>query len=139
MLVPNAPTKFPLPTTKIDLEIFSNGLLALLIAFIGSAIGGVVLSRVLPRVPVAGKLVLPRPEVQAAVPVSERSPILKIKPGQVGTVSQTCRPVGKVEIDGQLVDAVADGAFLEKGTEIVVLRNEGNRIVVDAKNRQEDK
>ncbi|MCD6378378.1 MAG: hypothetical protein J7L99_05960 [Planctomycetes bacterium] len=139
MLVPNAPTKFPLPTTKIDLEIFSNGLLALLIAFIGSAIGGVVLSRVLPRVPVAGKLVLPRPEVQAAVPASERSPILKIKPGQVGTVRQTCRPVGKVEIDGQLVDAVADGAFLEKGTKIVVLRNEGNRIVVDAKNRQEDK
>jgi len=138
MLIPNAPTRFPWPTTKIDWEIFSAGLLGVLLAFVGSAVGGVILARFLPRVPVAGRLVLPHPEVSAAPPVSAQSPILKIRVGQVGTVAQTCRPVGKVEIDGQLVDAIADGAFLEKGTEVVVLQNEGNRLVVDTKPHPKD-
>ena len=41
--------------------------------------------------------------------------------------------MGKVRIGGKLCDAIADGAFLPADTQVVVLRNEGNRVVVEAK------
>ena len=51
--------------------------------------------------------------------------------GRVGEVSADLRPAGKGMFDGQLLDIVADGEFIEKGTRVKVVRHEGSRIVVD--------
>ena len=76
---------------------------------------------------------LAAPGAARAAPTSEQAGILDIRPGQTGEVVQVCRPVGKVQVGDRLVDAVANGAFLAKGSRVVVLRNEGNRVVVEAK------
>jgi membrane-bound serine protease (ClpP class) len=40
------------------------------------------------------------------------------------------RPAGTIEIDGKRVDAVSDGAFIEKGKKVKVISVSGSRIVV---------
>jgi membrane-bound serine protease (ClpP class) len=48
-----------------------------------------------------------------------------------GVAHSTLRPAGIAEIDGQRIDVVSEGEFIEAGTPIKVLRVDGNRIVVD--------
>jgi membrane-bound serine protease (ClpP class) len=55
----------------------------------------------------------------------------KISPGATGRVAIPLRPSGRVEIEGQLVDAVSRGEWIETGRPIRVLEAQGNRIVVE--------
>lgn len=47
-----------------------------------------------------------------------------------GVVSADLRPAGKGMFDGELLDIVADGEFIEQGVKVRVIRHEGARIVV---------
>ncbi|NLJ79343.1 MAG: nodulation protein NfeD, partial [Tissierellia bacterium] len=40
------------------------------------------------------------------------------------------RPSGKIEIDGRRLDAISEGAFIPRGSDIEVIRVEGNKIIV---------
>jgi membrane-bound serine protease (ClpP class) len=40
------------------------------------------------------------------------------------------RPAGIAEIDGERIDVISDGEFINPGENIVVTRIDGNRIVV---------
>ena len=133
MLVANAPTELPWPDTKGAWAMFTTGVLWLMATFVGAMVAGVVLGRYLHRVPLAGRLVLAAPDARDTAPTSEEAPIRHIRPGQTGSVIQTCRPGGKGDIGGELADAIAEGAFVEAGSEVTVLRVEGNRVVVEAK------
>jgi len=133
MLVGNAPTELPWPETEGAWDMFKTGATWMMAAFVAATAASMFLARYLPKVPIAGRLVLAAPEAPHTPPTTEDAPILNIAAGQVGKVTQTCRPVGKVRIDGRLVDAIADGAFIKAGAEVVVLRNEGNRVVVEVK------
>lgn len=53
--------------------------------------------------------------------------------GWTGKAKSVLRPAGKVEIDGQILDAVSQGDFIEAGKTVVVVRTESNRIVVKEK------
>jgi len=53
--------------------------------------------------------------------------------GKVGTAATDLRPVGKGEFSGELVDVVCEEGFLDKGTTIVVTKDEGYRKVVRKK------
>jgi len=50
--------------------------------------------------------------------------------GKEGVAVTILRPTGIAEINGDNVDVVAEGAFIEKGTPVVVTKVEGFRIVV---------
>ncbi|MCS6934691.1 MAG: hypothetical protein NZM35_06045 [Chitinophagales bacterium] len=51
--------------------------------------------------------------------------------GQIAVCATDLRPAGKILIDGERFDAVADGAFLVKGTRVKVIRLRGNNLIVD--------
>lgn len=56
----------------------------------------------------------------------------RIRVGDTGRVSVTgLRPSGRAEINGQLVDVVAVGGWLEANKKVKVVEVQGNRIVVD--------
>jgi len=133
MVQANPPDKLPWPETNFDWDLLTNGALAMVLGVLIALGAGAALSRYLPKVPFAGRLVLSPPAGAHVPPVMADAQILNIRVGQTGKVVQNCRPVGKVRIAGKLCDGIADGAFLSAGTEIVVLRNEGSRIVVEAK------
>lgn len=50
--------------------------------------------------------------------------------GMRGTVITPLRSAGTVLIDGSRIDAVSEAEFIEKDTEVEVIKIEGNRIVV---------
>jgi membrane protein implicated in regulation of membrane protease activity len=50
--------------------------------------------------------------------------------GKHGTTFSPLRPAGIAEIDGERVDVVSEGEFIDVGMPIVVTRVDGNRIVV---------
>jgi membrane-bound ClpP family serine protease len=53
------------------------------------------------------------------------------KIGQEGVALTILRPAGTGEFDGKRLDIVTDGNFIEAGTNIVITRTEGRRIVVE--------
>jgi len=130
MLIPNAPGKWPIPESDIDWRIFINGLVALGVGFLMACAAAVLLARYLPKVPVASRLILDLPDVSGSAPATEHAPIRRITIGSTGTVEHPLRPVGQVRIGHELVDAVAEGAFIPAGTRVKVTKVEGNRVVV---------
>ncbi len=57
---------------------------------------------------------------------------LKQWTGKRGIARSVLRPAGKVEAEGRVLDAVTEGDFIEKGTPVMIVRAEGNRVVVRA-------
>lgn len=53
--------------------------------------------------------------------------------GKQGRVYSMLRPGGKVEVDGDIYDAVAEVGYLDKGEMIIVIRHETNQLVVRKK------
>ena len=104
-----------------------------------------VLNRFLPSIPFINRLILTPPGYAAND--SER---LKLKPsllsrmtvtgsisvGMIGTTASSLRPTGKAMFGDKYVDVVSDGAYIDHGTKIEVIRLAGNRIIVRSVNTE---
>lgn len=92
-------------------------------------VGGFILFRFLPRLPIGRRLILDTGLAAGAgyrsEPESDRRWL-----GHQGMTVSALRPSGIAQLDGERVDVVSDGMFLEPGTRIEVIRVDGNRIVV---------
>jgi membrane-bound serine protease (ClpP class) len=107
--------------------------------FVGLALGRVVISvflalgasllllRFLPRLPFGRQLIL---ETGLGAGYGSASETDNTWLGKNGSAFSPLRPAGIVMIDGQRVDVVSDGEFIDAGIPIVVTRVDGNRIVV---------
>jgi membrane-bound serine protease (ClpP class) len=94
-----------------------------------AAIASLVLMRFLPRLPGGGRLVLDTElgadEGFASAPESDRRWL-----GRTGRTQSALRPAGIAAIEGERVDVISDGEMIEAGTDVVVTRVDGNRVVV---------
>lgn len=50
--------------------------------------------------------------------------------GKEGVAVTVLRPVGKIKIEGTLIEATTEGDFIQPGTTVTVVRIEGNHVVV---------
>jgi membrane-bound serine protease (ClpP class) len=91
--------------------------------------GGLALLRVLPNLPFGRRFVLDT-EMRAETGYASPPQADHLRLGRAGTTLSPLRPAGVAEIDGERVDVVSDGSFIEGGAAIEVIRVEGNRIVV---------
>jgi membrane-bound serine protease (ClpP class) len=85
-----------------------------------------ILLRFLPRIPWASRLVL-QTELAGAAPALSTASALE---GRHGHAATPLRPGGKIAIDGQVLDVVADGEWIAQGEPVEILRVEGWRVVV---------
>ena len=87
------------------------------------------LLRFLPRLPFGRRLVLETElaarEGFASAPETDRAWL-----GKRGMTMSPLRPAGIADIEGERVDVVSDGEFIDAGDPITVVRVDGNRIVV---------
>ncbi len=104
-----------------------------------------VLNRFLPSIPFINRLILTPPGYAA-----NDSEGLKLKPsllsrmtvtgsisvGMIGTTASSLRPTGKAMFGDKYVDVVSDGAYIDHGTKIEVIRLAGNRIIVRSVNTE---
>ncbi|MDN3504174.1 MAG: NfeD family protein [Rhabdochlamydiaceae bacterium] len=76
------------------------------------------------------KKVLPHLKVISKETSPDSQVSFKIEEGSIGVAFTSLRPSGKVEIDGEIYNAISEGRFIEKGSHVVVLRQEGEKVVV---------
>jgi membrane-bound serine protease (ClpP class) len=107
--------------------------MSLLLALVAS----LALLRFLPRLPFGQRLILqtelPAETGYASAPTTDRH-WLRI----TGTAVSALRPAGIAHLDGERVDVVSDGEFIEAGARIEVVRVDGNRIVVRRAHEREE-
>ncbi|MBI4525402.1 MAG: nodulation protein NfeD [Deltaproteobacteria bacterium] len=98
-------------------------------SLLAALIASLVMLRFLPRLPFGRRLILesglPSDEGYASTPETDKRWL-----GKKGTTVSPLRTAGIAEIEGERVDVVSDGEFIESGAPIVVTRVDGNRIVV---------
>jgi len=108
-----------------------EALTVVLLALVGSIVGIAILAKYLPRAPMFNALVTkpPAPDSVTASVTAAGKP-LDSYVGKFGVASTDLRPSGKVEIESDVIDAVAEGEFISKGTGVRVTDASGNRVVV---------
>lgn len=50
--------------------------------------------------------------------------------GRVAKTSTPLRPAGAIELDGERIDVVSEGSYIDKGKNVTIVKVEGSRIVV---------
>ena len=50
--------------------------------------------------------------------------------GRTAQTSTALRPSGAIELDGERIDVVSDGSYIDKGKNVIIVKVEGSRIVV---------
>jgi membrane-bound serine protease (ClpP class) len=53
--------------------------------------------------------------------------------GRKGSVLSDLRPAGAIVVDGERIDAISEGGYIQKGDEIVIIKVEGSKVVVKRK------
>ena len=99
----------------------------------------VVMNRFLPSIPFINRLILTPPgyvqnhgEGIILNPSLQNQPVSTgpISVGMTGVTASSLRPTGKAMFADKYVDVVSDGAYIDHGTKIEVIRLAGNRIIV---------
>jgi membrane-bound serine protease (ClpP class) len=134
MWVKNAPDEIPWPKDAEAWGFFTDGLAAMAFGFLGFLVVAVFLAKYMDRIPLFRSFVLKASITGKQTHVS-RTSTPKLEPsrlqiGQVGEVLSTLRPSGKVRFDDDIVDAVSDGAFVEKGCRVEIQQIHGNHVIV---------
>lgn len=109
-----------------EVDIFFGSIGRILSSLAMGMVGFLIVLRFLPKVPMANRLVL-ETAIAGGAPVAAGTESLA---GKKGHASTPLRPGGKAELEGQIVDVVAEGEFVAQGEPVEVLRVEGMRVVV---------
>jgi membrane-bound serine protease (ClpP class) len=110
-------------------EFIMRAVARVVFSLLAALVGSLVLLKFLPRLPFGRRLILETglsaEQGWASAPETD-----KRWQGKTGRAVSPLRTAGIAEIDGERVDVVSDGEFIESGAPIMVTRIDGNRIVV---------
>jgi membrane-bound serine protease (ClpP class) len=136
MLIKNPPDKIPWPQDAIAWNEFAWGVISLAAGFAGFIIVVWLLSKYLPHIKFLSGLSLAPTvpyqggEMHISMTTSPESQTADINIGDIGQVVSKLRPTGKAKFGDAIVDVVAEGDFLDKGTKVEIIEIHGNRVVV---------
>lgn len=114
-----------------------TGWIVLLVVFICVPTFIILGLKILPRTLFGRKMLLMEPKEDFAdaggkTGISDEN-LIELK-GETGITITQLRPSGIAEIDGQRYSVVAEGEIINRGCDIVVIKVEGNSIIVGRKN-----
>ncbi len=138
MLIGNPPDKLPIPVTPMDWENVQRQFLGMMGGIGGFIAAAMLLSKYLPKIPFANRLILlgppeiarPLPNPPAMSAMLDNQPEIKV--GQTGIAVTPLRPAGTARFKNQRMDVVSRSNLIDKNTPVRVVEVEGNRIVVVA-------
>ncbi|WP_026476297.1 NfeD family protein [Alkaliphilus transvaalensis] len=102
---------------------------SLVIAFILTIVAAILLLKYGPRLRFFDKVVLGAEEKAELGYTSNYSRYNEFV-GEVGIVKTFLRPAGTIEVNGELLDVVSEGDYIESGTTVKIIKVEGRRIIV---------
>ena len=118
-----------LPTTSRDLNMLATSLIVLVSSFMVALIAGIAMTKYFGTIPVLGLFALKPPE-PATGEEEEAADRSRPKVGDVGVAYSPLRPAGMVRFGEEYVDVITEGGFIEKGTQVKIVKITGNRAVV---------
>lgn len=138
MLVRNPPNRLPWPQSNLDWRLFTYNVFGLSLGLVGFAAMVWLWGKYLPKLQFLSGLILvptvPKQgsETQVSMTTLPERQDRGVSVGDAGEVVSTLRPAGKARFGEAIVDVVAEGAFLETGTKVIIVEIYGNRVVVKA-------
>lgn len=129
----------PNPSLPWEKELLLRNIVWVFGSFVGAFICALIIFRfIFPRLSIAmreGPFLTGNLQIARA----DSSEIQKIGVGSTGVAITFLRPSGKMKIDQEIIDVVAEGEFIEKGAPITVMDIRGNRVIVRRKTEKENK
>ncbi len=121
---------FVVPQTPYHYEELRGNLLKILSSLAGSLLVIALMVKYLPGMPLFGRLVLKASEeVELGFGTTIAIPAAGLV-GRRGYAMSTLRPSGRAEFNGELLDVVTQGEFVEKGQKVEIVEVRGNRVIV---------
>lgn len=121
---------FLVPQTPYHYEELRINLLQIFASMIGSIIVMAILVKYLPGMPLFGRLVLSASEEATlgfeTVPVASKENLV----GKRGYALSKLRPSGRADFEGEVLDVVTQGEFIEANQMVEIVEVRGNRVVV---------
>jgi membrane-bound serine protease (ClpP class) len=129
---------FVWPSDPYEYRLMGRTLLQVIMALLGVLVGGMVVGRYFPSMPLFNRLVLkamPYGEVDSdndpfAKPGLEGEISYAYLLGESGRTTTVLRPTGKARFGERLVEVTADGFFIERDSFVEVVEVQGSRVVV---------
>jgi membrane-bound serine protease (ClpP class) len=109
---------------------WEQAVISLIIAVVGAVLLLLLSIRILPTRAAWQRLVL-KTDIDTAGGYVAPKADLKELVGKQGIALTPLRPAGSAQIEGQRVDVVTEGDFIEKGSSIKVVKVEGWRVIVE--------
>lgn len=124
--------QFTIPGTPLEWRALGTNVVTILVTFLLSAFGLMLIVRYMGSIPLLGRLVMRRTlaDVTAASAAGRAGEELAALVGQVGVAITPLRPAGRAEFGDVLTDVVTEGDFLERGAPVEVIEVHGPRVVV---------
>lgn len=124
---------FVVPRTTVQWTTLRNNLLMVLGSVATVVIALIIQITYFEWIPGLGRLRLETPDASpgaAALLAADNGNSAMPNIGDQGAAESVLRPAGKVRFNGQLADVVTEGDFLDPGTQVEVVKREGNRVIV---------
>jgi len=123
---------FIFPRNAYQLRQVPVSLFVLAAGLAGAVVSLVVIRRFLPETPYFNRMLLRPPEGEEREELSRRESLVAWNhlAGKRGTTTTQLTPSGKAQFGDELVDVIADGELIERGTAVCVVEVTGNRVLV---------
>ncbi len=121
---------FVIPQTPYEFDMIQRNFLWVMGTFVSSIFLFIFVVKLLPRTPAYAWTVLSLAETQTSgytVALDRDKQLI----GKVGVAISPLHPAGRAQIDGEVLDVVTQGDFIERGKRIRVKEAAGNRVVVE--------
>jgi len=127
---------FILTEDELQGLVLEENLRSFLIAAFCVLAGAWLIWRLLPGLPLFHKAILVSSGGEGSATGGAEAPALRgmgrARVGRRGVAKTPLRPAGRIELDGEPLDAQTEGEYLEPGTPVEITRCDSNRVVVKA-------
>lgn len=131
-------TKVTIPRYSWEFDRLGGALTSFLVTAVTLTVLVYLLSKILPRTPLHGLLVLTHAQAPSVGYVVQTAEEHDAAIGLQGVATSMLRPVGRGRFQGKSYQVVTRSEFIEKGTPIEIVQVDGNRYVVDRLNVEEN-
>jgi membrane-bound serine protease (ClpP class) len=125
---------FIVPRSEADLNELRNSITVVAAAGLGMMGLAFATRKYLPKAPLFNRLVLEPPPPEERITLSHREALADYTHliGVAGEAVTDLRPAGRALVSGQIIDVIAEGVPLDRGTPIVVVAAHAHRVLVRA-------
>jgi membrane-bound ClpP family serine protease len=131
---------FLIPKNDYQWDQMRTTLMTISGAVLGAAAAAIVFRRYLPKTPGINRMLLHPPSGEERETIATREALVNFSDlvGQIGVATTPLMPSGKARFGGRLIDVIAGGEAIDRGTQVEVVEVRGNHVLVQPAGREPD-